>query len=85
MVLSYIQGLVSRVGLLTSDSKLDVLPLAECSLSYCLTLIERRRILSNKRAEAESRMTKVRWFEKRVCSAEEDSEALCVALGMLTS
>lgn len=46
-----------------------------------LTLIERRPVLTNERAEAELGMTHVRWLEDLACVAQEDLKALCGALG----
>lgn len=81
MVLSFIQDLVSRAGLLAPGRVLDVLCFAESCLCDCFIIMELRLVLTNEWAEGEeeSRMAEVRRSEGRVHEAEEDLETLFVA------
>lgn len=76
MVLSNIQGMVSRVGLLAPDNGLDVLHLAELGLCDRITMIELRWVETSEWAESELRMAEVCRLEEQVRTAEEDLEAL---------
>lgn len=76
IVLSHIQGLVSRVGWLAPDNGLNVLCIAECGLHERLTLIELRQVLASKRVETEWRGAEAYQLDERVHEAEEDSEVL---------
>lgn len=71
-------SLVSRAGFPDADSCLDVFCLLENGWRDRLTLMELRRVLTNKRAEAESSVPEALRLKERVCVAEEDSEAHCV-------
>lgn len=63
----------------TLDNDWDVLRLAKCRLRDLLTFMELPWMLSYERAQAERRMAKVCRLEERICEAEENLEAVCVA------
>lgn len=60
MVLSSIQGLVSRVCLTALGNGLDVLHLTDCCFHDHLKLMELCQVLTNEQAKGESRLTKAR-------------------------
>lgn len=74
MILSSLQGLVSREGLPAPDSELDVLGLTEYGWRDRLTLIELHWELTREWVEAELRMAEVCRLAEQVHLPEEYCE-----------
>lgn len=85
MILSSIQDLVSRAGLPGPDRRCNTLWLAEYGLGLpgSRTLITLRCGLAKEWDESQSRTAKARPLEEGVRAAEDDSEALRVACGLV--
>lgn len=79
MVLSNIQSLVIRAGLLAPDRRLDVFRLTECGLRDLSTLFELHQVSTIKPTGAELIVAEVCGFKERVPMAKEDLKVLHVA------